>query len=402
MKGRGICLSVFVLTLSLIVILNAAPSFAGKVRGVTDDTLKIGVILDLTGPTATIQVQVVNAIRNYFRNLNDNGDINGRKVKLIIGDDRFSIPAAVAAFKKLVYRDKVFAIMGTGNTGASVALFSQFKKERILDINPSCSEIFVKPPKRYVFLFSATYQDGIRLIFDYIINDMKVKKPRIAFVYSDNEMGKTGRVEARRLAKLNGFDLAGEEVLSPGALDATSQVLNLKKRKADYVIMHGYIGNTAALLRDSKKYGYNPTVLGTQGTCMSDVVKLAGSAAKKFITVHSVASWYDDNPGMATVRDITLKYKPGTDKPYRHRYYTVGWVMSIILHEGMKRAGKNIDGENVIEAMETIKNLDTKGISAPITYGPDDRKACDAIKFFKADVEKKLLVSLTGWKQTKE
>ena len=401
MIKRNVFTGSFILTLALFVF-GITPGYSEEVRGVTDDTVKVGVILDLTGPTATIQVQAVNAIRNYVRYLNEQGGIHGRKVKLIIEDDRFSIPAAIAAFKKLVYRDEVFAIMGTGNTGASAALFSQFKKEKIVDINPSCSEIFVKPPKRYVFIFSATYQDGIRLIFDYIIKDLKDKAPRIAFVYSDNEMGKTGLAEARRLAKLHGFSLATEEVLSPGELDATTQVLNLKKSKANYVIVHGYIGNTAALLRDSKKYGYKPSFFGTQGTCMSDVVRMAGSAAKNFITVHSVASWYDDNPGMAKVREVTLKYEPGTEKPYRHRYYTVGWVMSIILHEGMKRAGRNIDGENVIEALETIKNLDTEGVSAPITYGPNDRKACDAIKFFKADVKKGLLVPITGWRKVEE
>lgn len=402
MKKKCVLLLLVVFVSTLTILLSMISTDAKEVRGVTDDAVKVGGIFDLTGPTADIQVPAIEAIRNYFIHLNEQGGVHGRKVKLILEDDRFSIPAAIAAFKKLVYRDEVFAIMGTGNTGASVALLSQFKKEKILDINPSCSEIFVNPPKRYVFIFSATYQDGIRLIFDYIMKDMKDKTPSIAFVYSDNEMGKTGLAEARRLAKSKGFELAGEEVLSPGALDATSQVLNLKKSKANYVIVHGYIGNTAALLRDSKKYSYDPIFFGTQGTCMYDVVKMAGSAAKNFITVHSVASWYDDNPGIAKVREITLKYKPGTEKPYRHRYYTVGWVMSIILHEGIKRAGRNLDGENIIEALETIKDLDTEGVSAPITYGPNDRKACDAIKFFKADVKKGLLVPITGWRKVEE
>ena len=402
MKRQFIFLPFVAFVIISVIILNAAPTSGKEIRGVSDDIIKVGVILDLTGPTATIQVEPTTAIRYYFRYLNEQGGVNGRKVKLIVEDDRFSIPAAIAAFKKLVYRDKVFAIIGTGNTGASVALLSQFKKEKILAINPSCSEIFVNPPKRYVFVFSATYQDGIRLIFSHIINDLKDPTPKIAFVYSDNEMGKTGRAEARRLAKVNGFELAREEVLSPGALDASSQVLNLKRSKANYVVMHSYISNTVALLRDSKKYGYNPIFFGTQGTCMSDIVKMAGEAAKNFISMHSVASWYDDNPGIAKLREVTLKYKPGTEGKHRHRYYTVGWLMCIILHEGMKRAGRNLDGENIIEALESIKDLDTNGVSAPITYGPNDRKACDAIKFFKADVDKGLLVPMTGWKKVAE
>ncbi|KAF0117295.1 MAG: branched-chain amino acid transport system substrate-binding protein [bacterium] len=98
------------------------------------------------------------------------------------------------------------------------------------------------------------------------------------------------------------------------------------------------------------------------------MIGLAGSAAKDFFGVHPYSSWYDDNPGTAEMRKITLGYHPGTEKPYRSKNYSAGWVAMKLLCEGIKRAGKDINGEKFVDAMETIKNFDTKGICGLITY----------------------------------
>ncbi|PJB40551.1 MAG: hypothetical protein CO106_08130 [Deltaproteobacteria bacterium CG_4_9_14_3_um_filter_44_9] len=65
--------------------------------------VKVGGIFDLTGPLVTTIRPLVEALRNYTRYVNESGGIHGRKIQLIIEDDRYTIPAAVAAFKKLVY-----------------------------------------------------------------------------------------------------------------------------------------------------------------------------------------------------------------------------------------------------------------------------------------------------------
>ena len=114
-----------VVVLSLIFTFITSISYAGSSRGVTDSTIKIGAIFDLTGPLVTTIKPLVEGIRNYTRYTNEQGGINGRKIKLTIEDDRYTISAAVAAFKKLVYRDKIFALLGPGSTGETRALMSQ-------------------------------------------------------------------------------------------------------------------------------------------------------------------------------------------------------------------------------------------------------------------------------------
>ena len=112
-----------VIFLVSIVTLIAGEQVHGKETiGVTGDTIKLGAIYDLTGPGATDWIHLGGGFKLFFEYINDQGGINGRKVKLIIEDDHFNIPAALAGFKKLVYKDKVLAFWGAGTTGATLAL----------------------------------------------------------------------------------------------------------------------------------------------------------------------------------------------------------------------------------------------------------------------------------------
>ena len=99
--------------------------------GVTDDTIKIGVVSDLTGPTAIGGVGMADGIVSFFKDLNEKGGINGRKVKVIVEDCAYSPAKAVAAAKKLMAKDGVFALVSPWGTAPSTALFPIAKKQKI-------------------------------------------------------------------------------------------------------------------------------------------------------------------------------------------------------------------------------------------------------------------------------
>ena len=174
------------------------------------DTIKIGVIIDLTGPTANLQTPALPAIRTYFRNVNNQGGIHGRKVKVIIEDDRYTIPLHIAAFKKLVYRDNVFMFMEVGGTGQALALVPQFTKLKIPNFITSTSRIFVRPTLPYHFTNGATYEDEIEIIFNWLMNVLKVKDTKIGLVRPDNEHGKVGSRSANEQVKKYGLELAAD------------------------------------------------------------------------------------------------------------------------------------------------------------------------------------------------
>ena len=395
MKKKGV-LFIFCVLVSILIFSGNARVNAKEVRGVSDDTIKIAFITDLTGVTATFYRPVTDAFRNYFKYVNDEGGINGRKVKVLIEDDHYSIPSALACFKKLVFRDKVLAFFGPSGTGHSVALYPQVQKEKVPNLAMTIAEIAFKPFKRYVFVFGASYDDQFNLLFEYIMKDLKAKNPVIGIVRYDNEWGKVGLNLTKARTRHYNLKLR-EEVIPVTALDATTQVLSLKRAKVDYIIGQMGVGGLVLLLREAKKYRLDATIIGTYAGCSQDVVRGAGKAAKNYIGTQCFNSWHDDSPGIKNMKEITGRYDPGVkEKP---RGYTMGWTAGIILTEGMKRAGKNLNNESLVNALETLKGFDPGDMCSPITFTSSNHKGADYCRIYKADVERGILVPDTGWRK---
>ncbi|MDY6968831.1 MAG: ABC transporter substrate-binding protein [Spirochaetota bacterium] len=388
----------FILVISLVPLFLVISVYAEDARGVTDSTIKIGGIADHTGPIATICKPIIEAFKNYTQHINDHDGINGRKIKLIMEDDRYSIPAGISAFKKLIFKDKALALLGPVSIGETKALYNQIKKNKVPCVPVVPDESAIKPFRRYIFIPVDFYDDEIAVVFTYIMKDLKNKNPKVGFVTADRESGKVVKRAAIKWAKIYNVKLY-IEILPASAMEATSQVLSLKRNKIDCLVVHHAIPVTARLLKDLVKYGLRVPVFGTFPNTTEDTIKIAGNASKNFIGAHSFSSWYDESLGMKRVREITLKYHPGTEKPYRSKNYAVGWTMATILYEGIKRAGKNLNSESLVRGLENIKNLDTKGICGPVTYSSTSHKGLEFCKLFKADHLSNMLLPITEWRK---
>ena len=397
---KRIGLSVIAVVVFIFTIVTSLSCYAGEERGVGNDTVKVGFIMDQTGPAASIAVTIIEGVRSLIQYQNDQGGIHGRKIKLIVEDDRYSIPSAISAFKKLLFKDEVFALTGPSSTGAFSVIASRIRKEKVPFISIVMPEITVKPFKRYVFIFTDIYPNQMKVLVDYTVKDLKQKDQRIALVYPDNETGKIDSASAIERLALYNIKPVAKEVLSPAAFDASSQAMNLRRAKTTSVILCGMIPPPATvILRDLKKFGLSIPIFGSWATCVEEVIQMAGEAAGKFHAINSMSSWYDDGPGVAKMRKITLKYRPGTEKPYRGKLYTQGWVMSVVLLEGLDKAGRRLDTESFIHGLEGIKNLDTGGLTGPISFSSSDHKGGSTWKIFKADPSTGMFSPMTGWRK---
>ncbi|MDY6967086.1 MAG: ABC transporter substrate-binding protein [Spirochaetota bacterium] len=393
-------IGILIIMLSIIFGFNLS-IYAGKAPGLTKNKIKIGIILDQTGPSADVVVPTTQGIKCYFKHINDLGGINGRDIDSIVEDDRYSIPLALSAFKKLVFKDKVFMLIGPTSTGGVSILSRHAQKQKVPLLSAIMPEITVKPFKRYVFIIADIYPNQMKVLIEYILNDLKPKKPRIALVYPDNETGKVDLESSLDLFKSLKIKPVEQIVLNPGSLDAGTQVMSLKRSNANYILLCGSIPQpTVVLLRELNKYGMKIPVFGSWATCAEEVLAMAGKNAKRFYAVNHMMSWYDDCSGAAEMRKVTLKYYPGTEKPYRGKIYTHGWVAASVMREILKRSGSDFDREGFIRAMESIKDFQTDGLSGPISYSSKSHKGGNTWKVFKSDVASGKFIPVTDWRRS--
>lgn len=389
----------FVLALVLIVILTGFYDHPvnADIRGVTSDTIKIGAMGDITGPGADVYTGVVPGWKSYIRYINDQGGIHGRKIKFLIEDDRFSIPLALAAYKKLVYRDKIFAFSwaasGAGQTHAIIPLV---QKEKIPMISGTNNSAYFIPSKRYVFTTLPFYEDQVKILMNYLRKDLKVKRPKIGLFYMESASSRPVLHLFRKLTKKYGGSLT-ELVIPIAGLDMSSQVLLLKRAKPDYAIIHGYVANTAAVLRDAKKFNLKSQFIAMQYGFVKKTIEIARNSATGLWGINAFGSYDDDSPAMKKLREIDEKYS--SNPGYKDRNYIQGWLCSLILCEGLKRAGRNLTNEKLVDAWESIKNFDTKGLCGVVTLSKKNHKTTESSRIYKVNMKNYKFIPLTGWRR---
>ena len=389
-----------VLSVVICIGLFSATSAFPETRGVTKDAIQMGMILVKTGPVAALGLPEGWGIQDTFNQINESGGINGRKINLIWEDDQFKTPLAISAFNKLIFRDKVLSITTMGGTPQTIALFDLIDKHHVVNIPNALAEEFFKPHKPYVFVLGASYETQIELMFDYIINDLKAKDPKIAVVYAETEFGKKGLEAARKRAEQYGIKLVSELVLNIGSVDASSQVLSLKKDNVDYVVTCNLVPPIITFLKTAEKYDYWPTTFGISWSCDDMVVKACKTASKNYIGVNFVGGWEDDTPGMKRVRELAKKNDRDPNKMLTS-LYTIGVGTATVLAEGMKRAGANLTPESYKDNMDTLKDFDTGGILPPVTYTPTSHAPTTVARLYRADPAKGLMIPITDWRSPK-
>ena len=394
--------AVFVLVVTLVVSLTLFFAYPvnAEVRGVTSDSLKLGIIADMTGLIPDTWGPVTDAIKTYSRYLNDQGGVHGRKIKLVVEDDRFSIPIALGAFKKLLYRDKILALVGGSGQGQTYAIIPQVEKEKVPLLAVVADPKYIIPPRRYIFGILPFYSDQVKIFFEYLSKDIKVKNPKIAFLYMDSASSKPLVPLVRKLANEYGASLVEIVIPIAGGLDMTSEVLRLKKENPDYILLNSYISNTASVLKAAKNFKFERPFTVTQYGAADTTIELAKGAAAGLMGINCFGSYKDDSPGMKKAREIKEKYDPGSG--HQTSDYVQGWFIGLLIEEGLKRAGRNLNGETLIQGLESIKGLDTKGVCGIVNCSPTNHKTIEYHRILKANIEKAIFVPITGWRKAKE
>ncbi|MDY7031148.1 MAG: ABC transporter substrate-binding protein [Thermodesulfobacteriota bacterium] len=390
----------FAVCISLIIfILPNVLTWGADVPGVTSNTVKFGGMGDLTGMAAEVWVPAAEAIRTQIRQINDTGGIHERKIKFILENDHYSIPRALSAFKKLVFRDKVFAVQGASGMGHTHAIIPLAEKAGIPMIAVTNDNRYFEPVRKYLFSPLPFYEDQIKLIFEYIWGDLKAENPIIGFASPDVGAGKICRDLVRNEASMHNLKEVHEAMFPVGSSDCTTEVMRFKKQKPDFIIIYGAPATTSPFLRDSLKLGLSTTFIALQYSCVEPTIQIARKATQNMIGVNCFSSWDEESPGMKKIRKITYQYSPRSTR--RDRNYINGWILGFLIREGLKNAGRDLDREAFLRGLEGINNFDTQGICGTVSFGPDDHKLIDDNRFYKADPDNMRLIPITGWRRPK-
>lgn len=357
-----------VMAVAFLFCVPIASSWAQEV-GVTDSSIKIGMFAPLTGPVSHWGWPTVNGATTIYNEVNKAGGIHGRKIELSTMDDRCTPEGAKSAVKKLIYSDKVFLINGGVCSAAVFGTREEIINAKIPYMNMAATmdKIF-EPVNRY--LFSPTVpasMDGVTIL-EFLLSRPGTK--RLALVAHPDEWARSKLEKGLLLLKEKyRLDLVANETMDRGAMDATPQILRIKEAKPDAVLTFIYPAEGAIFCRDANKYGLRVPFGGPNA--LMDLMDLRDR----------VGSWKPlENLYTATYLRASVTKFPELAKTHSSYFpkdkFTsltiTGMASAMVVIEGLKRAGRNLTRERLIDSWETLKDFDTKILSSRITFTEKD------------------------------
>jgi len=388
MKKRIVSTLVLVLSLSLCL----GVSFAGEV-------IKVGAGQPITGRFAFAGKHIHQGLMDSLNYANEQGGVGGKKFQYIYEDTGYDLKRAIASFKKIMARENPPMMYGE-STGVGKAMAPEINSRyHVLYGSTSFSEELSNRQKNpYIFVSGPTYAQQFGVLLKYIAGQPKKnnKPHRVAFFYSDTEFGRDPIPFARKLAKKLGIKVVAEEVTKVGAVDITSQILDLKRNKPDYCIFQGYVvPPIPEVIKGAKDFGLDITFMGTFWAMSKMLLDKLGPDAEGYMGVSPYSYWYmDDVPMIQTIRAYSKKHHP--DVTYRPNSYMQGWFTGMVyvkLTQMCHKAGLPITGKNLKNMLPKVKDWDTGGLSGVVSFAGSNATATG--KVYKAKNGK--FVAVSDW-----
>ena len=348
-------------TIAVALSVGAAHAQKKYDTGATDTEIKIGATAPFSGP-ASSYATIGKTQAAYFKMINDQGGINGRKINFIQYDDAYSPPKTVEQVRKLVESDEVlltFQIIGTPPNSA-VQKYLNIKKVPQLFAATGASRF--SDPKRYPWTmgFNPNYQSEGRIYGKYILANYPNAK--IGILYQNDDLGRdyvTG-IKAALGDKAKTMIVAETSYeLTDPTID--SQIVKIKSAGADLLYDASTPKFAAQAIKKIADLGWKPVhILDINATSVGAVMKPAGLENSKGIISTNYGkdpldpSWKDD-PGMKKYFEFMAKYYPDGDKDSSFNSYAYS-TAELLVHI-LKACGDDLTRKNVMKQATSLKDF---------------------------------------------
>jgi ABC-type branched-subunit amino acid transport system substrate-binding protein len=372
--------------LSIAIILFAVSGCSALAQkkydtGATDTEIKIGNIMPYSGPASAWSV-VGRTEAAYFRKINAEGGINGRKINFISYDDGYSPPKAVEQARKLVESDEVLLVFGPLGTPSNTAIQRYMNAKKVPQLFVQTGATKWNDPHNFPWTigWQPSYQSEARIYAKYILRE----KPdaRIAVLYQNDDYGKDylkGLKEG--LGDRAASMIVGEDAYDLSETTIDSHVVKMKSLNANVFVDITGPKFAAQAIRKAAEIGWKPLhFLNVVSTSIGAVIKPAGfENAQGIISVAYLMDpldpqWKND-PGMRTFDEFLAKDFPEGNRA--DSLLVSGFNVAQTLVQVLKQCGDNLTRENVMKQAANLKDFRTTNLlpgitinTSPIDFAP--------------------------------
>lgn len=350
----------------LIAYLKKLGKEADTDPGISEETIKIGAALPMTGLLAAIGEDVKATLTASFAQINAQGGIYNRRFELVVEDSRGEPAQTLEATRRLIEQDGVFALVGSFEPGDSSALNDYIKRSEVPLIGPvTLSPRLQLPPNPYVFYLLPTFSDQARALVDFVRTKAGNKPAKLAVFYADNDFNRDALLGMQAQAKMYGMEIVVEYKYNQ--FDATDAVKALVQKKPDYVFFFGGEREINSLALAMSQMKLNAALL-------SSVVMLGRGAftLPPEIASQTYLSYPSALPNQNDFAEFIGVMQKGGVPLRSPAFQSVAYAATKVLFEATKLSSSQLDRTTLVNSLEQIQDL-TTGVVPPLTFGPNRR-----------------------------
>lgn len=390
----------------LMFVLVIALGFIGlgMVTGVWAKDIKVGAVINLTGPASTWGQFHAKAHQEYFRYVNEvKGGVGGNKIDLTIVDHAYKVPEGVKYVKKFCTEDKM-DIIATWDAGTGIMAKPICQQYKIPNINYSTHYAILKPPVEYAFLPFGAYDMDCYAVLEYIKAVHKgAGAPKVGLLTYNNAYGKSIHKPSQEVAPKLGVDIVAIEEFSLKALELNTELLRLKNAGAEYIFMQCLPSAIIMALQSADRVGYKGVFYGTWTSTDPDFFKRGKGLIRNRMHMQFPGGLpVDGTPGVKFLQEQWDRYK--TVSKFDTAYWE-GTVIAMIMERAFQRAVEKfgrVNSEMINQALETFDNEHFGGLFPDVTYTSTDHSASWKARIVKINEDQTFVPLTNFWAPGKE
>jgi branched-chain amino acid transport system substrate-binding protein len=391
--ARSACLAIALAIFTGFAI--AAPSSAQEKRydtGASDTTIKIGNTAPHSGPLSSNGI-IARTEAAYFKMINDQGGVNGRKIEFISYDDAYSPPKTVEQTRKLIESDEVLFLFNQLGTPTTMSVIKYANAKNVPQLFIASGGTIFGDQKTYPWSmgFQPSYQSETRIYGKYLRDNYPNGK--IAVLSSNDDFGRDNMKGLKDGLGDAVGNIVAEATYETSAPTIDSELVKLKFSGANIFVNFASAKFAAQAIKKAAEIGWKPVhILHGNSQSISAVLKPAGlENAKDIVTATyskdpADAAWKDD-PGLKRFFDFMANYMPGEDK--NNFYVVYGYSAAQALIEVLRQCRDDLTRANVMGQAEALSqvHLDMLLPGVTLSTSPSDHYPIEQMQLQKFDGE---------------
>lgn len=316
------------------MLVAVALPYAVSASAQQNSPILIGATVPITGPLSLTGKQYYNSLMMAEEDINKAGGINGKNIKIVFEDTQASNSTAVNAFVKLAQETKpVFYFLSSYST-QNLAVSPELKKLEVPAMYAGGADVVAEGGNEWMFRVRPADSVSAAGMVQAALGVLKAKKPGI--LYIQNDFGQGGANTAAKRFEAAGVSVVGMEAYGQNDKDFSAQLLSLRSKGVDVILIFNYPQDGALVLRQAKMLGFTMPLVTSSAALVPAALQLLSPADLN--GVWGVVDAYMDPSVGGRMKDFVERYKAkfGTDAdPYGLAYYDGAMLMA----EGMRKVG---------------------------------------------------------------